>query len=93
MCVCVSVCARHFQFRVENYTLKFHYVLIASYSLVTSLGHRSLITISPQQRACAMTSRMAQTDAGAKLSYFRKINTFITTDGGLKLLDIFYMYF
>ena len=56
------------------------------------LGHHSLILLSPFPRACAMTSRMAQTDAGAKLSYFRKINTFITTDGGLKLLDIFYMY-
>ena len=40
LCICVSVCARHFQFRVENYTLKLHYALVASYSLVTSLSNK-----------------------------------------------------
>ena len=40
VCVYVCVCARHFQFRVENYTLKLHYALVASYSLVTSLSNK-----------------------------------------------------
>jgi len=38
--VCLCVCPRHFQFRVENYTLKLHYALLASYSLVTSLSNK-----------------------------------------------------
>ena len=35
--VCLCVCARRFKFRVENYTLKLYYALVASYSYIIGL--------------------------------------------------------
>ena len=44
--VCLSVCARHFQFRVENYTLiKLYHALVASYSLLASLSNKFVSSI------------------------------------------------
>ena len=54
-------------------TIKDNVVVYAVQSMRT-LGHRSLIIVSPHPRACATTSRMAQTDAEGKLSNFHEIN-------------------